>query len=321
MEQRLFSSNSPFPEDARERIRSQDYVSLIYHNETIPFRRDIILSEYLPQPVDWQYAVLNAPLDLYAPDIPAQGYFTIPKLYTLLDAESLDASGILELRNQPFFNLDGSRILLGFIDTGINYRHPAFRNPDGTTRIVSIWDQADQTGSVPAGFLYGSEYTASQINEALFSPDPLSLVPTDDENGHGTALAGIAAGTPDETAGFSGAAPGAGIVAVKLKPAKEYLRDYFLVQENAPAFQEDDCMLAVRYLQEQAQRLNLPLVVCFGLGTNQGGHDGHTPLDEVLLSMTFTAGRYSITAAGNETGAGHHYFGRFPAWARQMKWR
>ena len=74
--------------------------------------------------------------------------------------------------------------------------------------------------------------------------------------------------------------PGAGIVAVKLKPAKEYLRDYFLVQENAPAFQEDDCMLAVRYLQEQAQRLNLPLVVCFGLGTNQGGHDGHTPLDE-----------------------------------------
>ena len=69
-------------------------------------------------------------------------------------------------------------------------------------------------------------------------------------------------------------------------------------------------MLAVRYLQEQAQRLNLPLVVCFGLGTNQGGHDGHTPLDEVLLSMTFTAGRYSITAAGNETGAGHHYFGK-----------
>lgn len=310
MEQRLISSNSPFPEDARERILSQDYVSLIYHNETIPFRRDIILPEYLPQPVDWQYAVLNAPLDLYAPDIPAQGYFTIPKLYTLLDAESLDASGILELRNQPFFNLDGSRILLGFIDTGINYRHPAFRNPDGTTRIVSIWDQADQTGSVPAGFLYGSEYTASQINEALFSPDPLSLVPTDDENGHGTALAGIAAGTPDETAGFSGAAPGAGIVVVKLKPAKEYLRDYFLVQENAPAFQEDDCMLAVRYLQEQAQRLNLPLVVCFGLGTNQGGHDGHTPLDEVLLSMTFTAGRYSITAAGNETGAGHHYFGK-----------
>ena len=177
MEQRLISSNSPFPEDARERILSQDYVSLIYHNETIPFRRDIILPEYLPQPVDWQYAVLNAPLDLYAPDIPAQGYFTIPKLYTLLDAESLDASGILELRNQPFFNLDGSRILLGFIDTGINYRHPAFRNPDGTTRIVSIWIRRIKPARFPPVFCTVLNIRLHRSTKRSSPPIPFLLSP------------------------------------------------------------------------------------------------------------------------------------------------
>lgn len=300
-------------EESRQRILSQDYVSLIYHNETIPFRLEDILPEYLPQLVDWQYAILNAPLKEYPPDISTQGYFTIPKLYTLLDTASLDASGILEIQNQPFLNLDGANILLGFIDTGIDYRHPAFRNPDGSTRIAAIWDQAIQTGNLPEGFLYGSEYTREQINEALRSGDPLSIVPSIDENGHGTALAGIAAGTPDETADFSGAAPRAEIVVVKLKPAKDYLRDYFLVREDAIAFQEDDCMLAVRYLQEQAARLDRPLVICFGLGTNQGGHDGHTPLDEVLMSMTFLAGRYGVVAGGNEVGAARHYFGKISA--------
>lgn len=300
-------------EESRERILSQDYVSLIYHNETIPFRLDVILPEYLPQLVDWQYAVLNAPLSEYPPDISTQGYFTIPKLYTLLDMAALDASGILEIQNQPFLNLDGKNILIGFIDTGIDYRHPAFRNPDGTTRIAAIWDQNIQSGSLPQGFLYGSEYTKDQINEALRSADPLSIVPSTDENGHGTALAGIAAGSPDETANFSGAAPQAELVVVKLKPAKEYLREYFLVREDAIVFQEDDCMLAVRYLQEQAGKLGRPLVVCFGLGTNQGGHDGHTPLDEVLISMTFIAGRYGVVAAGNELGMGRHYFGKIAA--------
>lgn len=300
-------------ENSRERILSQDYVSLIFHNETFPFRPERIPAEYLPQTVDWQYAVLNAPLAEYAPDISRQGYFTIPKLFTLLDTASLEASGILAVQNQPFLRLSGENVLLGFIDTGIDYRHLAFRNPDGSTRILRIWDQNIQTGALPEGMLYGSEYTEEQINEALRSAAPLQIVPSLDENGHGTALAGIAAGSPDVTAGFSGAAPKAGLIAVKLKPAKRYLRDYFLVQEDAVVFQEDDCMLAIRYLRETAEKLQRPLVICFGLGTNQGGHDGHTPLEEVLTSLSFNSGIYGVTAAGNEGGRAHHYFGKASA--------
>ena len=298
------------PENARERILSEDYVSLIFHNETYPFDIGKIRAEFLPQQVDWQYAILNAPLSEYPPSISQQGYFTIPKLYTLLDTTSLEVSGIDKVQNQPFLNLTGKGICIGFIDTGINYQHPSFRNADGTSRILSIWDQTIQTGELPEGFLYGSEYTQEQINQALRSPEPYSIVPSRDENGHGTALAGIAAGTRDETAQFSGAAPEADIIAVKLKPAKQYLRDYFLATDDAIAYQEDDCMLALRYLEMKSRELDKPMVVCFGLATNQGGHDGYTPLDEGMSYLTFLTGIYCVAAAGNEVGKSHHYFGK-----------
>lgn len=298
------------PENARERILSEDYISLIFHNETYPFDIGKILPEYIPQLVDWQYAILNAPLEDYPPDISRQGYFTIPKLYTLLDTTSLEVSGIDTVQNQPFLNLLGEGICIAFMDTGINYQHPAFRNADGSSRILSIWDQTIQTGAPPQDLLYGTEYTREQINEALRSANPLEIVPSTDEIGHGTALAGIAAGTPDETAGFAGAAPKSDIIMVKLKPAKQYLRDYFLTQESAIAYQEDDCMLALRYLEMKSREVNKPMVICFGLGTNQGGHDGYTPLDDVMSYLSFLSGIYLVTAAGNEVGRSHHYFGK-----------
>ena len=76
--------------------------------------------------------------------------------------------------------------MIGFLDTGIDYRHPVFRNIDGSTRIVGIWDQTDQTGNPPEGLDYGSSYTKEQIDEALRESDPFTVVPQRDENGHGT---------------------------------------------------------------------------------------------------------------------------------------
>ena len=286
-------------QEDRQRILSEDYVSLIFHTQNSPFDPTEILEELLPQVVNRKYVILNAPLAEFPPDIASQGYYSIPKLFTLLDTASLEASGILRVQNQPFLNLKGRGVIIGFIDTGINYQHPAFRNPDGSSRILRIWDQTIQTGQIPEGFRYGSEYTQEQIDLALRSSSPLSIVPTTDSDGHGSAMAGIAAGSVDETAQFSGAAPLASIMVVKLKPAKQYLRDYFLVDDAAVVFQEDDCMLAVSYLERRARSLNRPLVICFGLGTNQGGHDGHTPLDEVFNSITFTAGNYAVIAGGN----------------------
>ena len=76
-------------------------------------------------------------------------------------------SGILRAQNQPLPDLRGQGILIGFIDTGIDYTHQAFRDPDGNTRILSIWDQTIQSENPPEGLLYGTEYTGEAAPAGL----------------------------------------------------------------------------------------------------------------------------------------------------------
>ena len=83
--------------------------------------------------------------------------------------------------------------MIGVIDTGIDYRHQAFTYEDRTTKIYSIWDQTIRDGESPEGFIYGTEYTSEQINRALAAENSLAVVPSQDENGHGTFIAGVAA--------------------------------------------------------------------------------------------------------------------------------
>lgn len=236
-------------------------------------------------------------------------YNTIPKLFTLLDLESLEASGILAVQNQPVLGLKGQDVLIGFIDTGIDYTHPAFRRPDGLSRIVGIWDQTLQTGQPPFDLNYGTAYSQEELNQALGMEDPFSLVPSRDENGHGTFLAGVAAGSALPQQSFSGAAPEALIAMVKLKPAKEYLKELFYVTGSAPAYQSTDIMLGIRYLILLADALKKPLVLCLGLGSNQGSHSGSSPLDSMLSVTDQYRGIHAVTAAGNEAGKAHHFYG------------
>ena len=236
-------------------------------------------------------------------------YTTVPKLYTLLDTVNLDAAGITQVQNQPVLKLTGQDIILGFIDTGIDYTHPAFRRSDGSSRIYGLWDQTVQTGTPPYDLEYGSVYTRQEINQALALEDPYSLVPSQDEIGHGTALAGIAAGTALPENDFAGAAPQAMIAVVKLKPAKEYLKSFFYVTGDAPAYQMTDIMAGIRYLIRLSEELLKPLVICLGLGTSQGAHSGDSPLDSMLSVTNQFRGITGVSAAGNEAGRAHHYYG------------
>ena len=223
--------------------------------------------------------------------------------------ENLEASGILALQNQPVLNLRGQGVLLGFIDTGIDYRNRCFLDNAGKSRILAIWDQTDQNGTPPEGIHYGSVYTKSEINGALSAEQPYETVPTRDISGHGTKLASIAAGSENRETGWIGAAPLSSIAMVKLKPAKRYLKEYFLVPEEAEAYQENDIMLGVRFLHELAQKESLPLVICLALGSNMGGHTGTSPLSSYLNAIAVRAGRCIILAGGNEANQGHHYYG------------
>ena len=237
-------------------------------------------------------------------------YSAIPKLYSLVDVTSMDAAGITAAGELPVLNNQGEGVLIGFVDTGIHYMDPLFRSADGSTRLIGIWDQTLPPSSDTSSFfpvLYGCQYTAAQINLALNSDDPASIVPTRDENGHGTFLASIAAGNRDERAGFSGAAPRASIAMVKLKPAKQYLRDFYLIRDGADAYQENDILMGVSYLYALAREYSMPLVVCIALGTNMGSHMGTSRLGQYLNQVSLSNGSAVITAAGNDTGARHHF--------------
>lgn len=265
--------------------------------------------------VNQQFVIIHLPLaDVEPISITKDGYDSIPSLYTLLDSTNMESAGILRTFDQPQLGFRGRDTLIGIVDTGIDYQNPVFINRDGTTRIVGIWDQSIEgtginTGDPLRDIRYGTIFTEEQINEALKSDDPLSIVPSVDENGHGTFLATIAGGNEMPASNFTGAAPECRFVIVKLKQAKRYLRDFYMVPEDAVVFQENDVMMGIKYLLLIARRYYQPIVTLLGIGTNMGSHSGTSPLARYLNDFSNNFGQISVVAAGNETGLGHHYVG------------
>lgn len=236
-------------------------------------------------------------------------YSSIPRCYTLLDMEAMGQAGITPVQSYPTLELMGENVMIGFVDTGIDYTHPVFRGLDGRTRIEAIWDQTLQDGPMPDGFLYGSEYTREEIDRALAAEDPFSVVPSRDESGHGTYVASLAAGSADEENQFLGAAPEAVIAAVKLKEAKQYLRDFYYIAENAACYQENDIMLGIQYLVDLSERKGLPLILCVALGSSLGGHNGTTPLAVMLEYYSNSLNKGVVVGTGNEASQRHHFYG------------
>lgn len=238
------------------------------------------------------------------------GYLSFPKLYGLMDTTNMENIGVNRLRRLEYLDLYGNGVLIGFIDTGINYTMDVFKNPGNTSRVLRIWDQEIQTGLSPQGFNYGTEYTKEQLDAALQAENPLDVVPSTDTNGHGSFMAGIAAGNIDRSNDFTGAAPQAELLVVKLKQAKQYLRDYYYIREDAVAYQETDIVLGIKYLLQTAQQQGKPLVICIGLGTNAGGHTGDSILGEYISATANYVGVCTVVPTGNEANYGLHYRGR-----------
>ena len=258
-----------------------------------------------------------------------QGYYSVPKLYGLMDTTSFDASGITATLNQPLLNVRGQGVLIGFLDTGIDYLREDFKASGGRTRIAAVWDQTIQsvnyeedTGEaagteqydreqVQGMVQYGTVYTREDINAALAAEregqNPYDIVPSRDENGHGTFLAGVAAAS--KTADYIGAAPEAEILMVKLKPAKKYLRDFYLLPERVEAYSETDMMMGVRFLQQYAIREKKPLVICVGLGTSSGSRTGALPFADLLNTLARQVNIVVVTCTGNEANNRTHTSG------------
>ena len=306
----------------KEKILSEDYMDLINY---------FILPEGIVQGNDdvFCYIPINERfLSIYysravLPPLEVSSYFYryIPRLYGLMDLfvpealnrnfdpQPLIRSGISFVQKEPL-NLTGRNVVLGFADTGIDYRNPVFRREDGSTRILAIWDQSVQTGTPPDGLIYGSEYTREQINEALRLDNPLELVPVTDDIGHGTAMASAAAGSAlNGGIDFLGAAPDADIVVVKLKQAKQFLRDYYMTPPGVPAYGTNDIMLAVKYLSSFCIPFQRPAVICLGVGSSFGGHTGNSALSQYISTVGTQINQVVVVAGGNEGNSAHHFSG------------
>lgn len=304
-------------------VSSEDYADFIYHYGVRTTEEVFeIAGTRCVDFVNREYAIIYVPLSEAEPiSLNRFTYAAIPKLYGLQDTTALESSGIIQSFDQPVINADGHGVIIGIIDTGIEYTNPLFRGTDGSTRILGIWDQTIDSGqeNIPNGDLrsqplYGTFYTKEQIDLALISENPYEIVPSRDTDGHGTFMAGVAAGNRIlQPVSFSGAAPESSLVVVKLKPAKQYLREFFLLTPGTPAFQENDIMMGIRYLFDQATKFDMPLVIYLGVGTSQGNHDGTAPLGSQLQQFTGNIGLSAVVGAGNEVGYHHHFLGDMTA--------
>lgn len=288
---------------------NENYADFIFNYSASVSYLEYLQQLYPTSVINDTYAIIYTPLS-ESTQTPLNSYVygSIPKYYVPMDTQSMNASGITRLHNHPYIPLRGNGVAVAVIDSGIDYTNKIFRNNDGSSRISYLWDQTIASGSPPAKFDYGTEYTKTDIDRALKSSKPFEIVPSQDTLGHGTFTAGIAAGGENISERFIGAAPDATLIIVKLKPAKQYIHNYFLLPEDALVYQEDDIMTALSYVKDCAHRLgDVPVSICIPLGTSLGAHLGSSPLANYVNSLN----RQSLTAVsvagGNEGNTGHHY--------------
>jgi len=226
----------------------------------------------------------------------------LPKTLYIAGVYNLISSCIRAVQEPKGYDLSGEGVLVAVIDSGIDYTHPDFRNEDGTTRIAALWDQTID-GIPPEGFSSGAEFSREQIDNALRSPVPLEILPSRDTAGHGTAVAGIAAGNGRSGGGENaGAAPKAELLIVKI--GTQGYRSFARTTE---------LMRAVKYVISKAGSMRKPVAINISFGMNDGSHRGDS-LFETFLSDIATAWKSSIVIpTGNEGAAGHHYAGSIAA--------
>lgn len=238
------------------------------------------------------------------------GYNSFPKCYGLMDSLSTQATNVERVRNLPGLMLTGKNVIFGVIDSGIDYTNPIFRRADGSTRIVSLWDQTEENGNHDYITGYGSVYGEEQLNQALKSDNPKAVVPSADEVGHGTFLASIGAGGKSVEQDFQGMAPDSLLAVVKLKQAKQNIKEFYGINPDAICYQEDDIMSGIRFLLDVSSKQGKPMVILIGVGTSQGDHGGNSYLEQYINRIGNFLWTTVVDAVGNELTHGGHYMSR-----------
>ena len=293
------------PEEVRENTRDLD---VGYNPETKTWELIVKYSGNLERLIEelgigvvelsHGYAIITIPEDLINQLINYEEIEFIEKPKRLFYEVNVGRmSSCINPVQSPPYSLFGEGVIIAIIDSGIDYSHPDFRNEDGSTRILAIWDQTIP-GNPPEGFRIGSLYTGEQINEGLQTPMPqrLSIVPSVDLSGHGTHVAGIAAGNGRASNGlYRGVASSSELLIVKLGES---------ISGSFP--RTTQLMEALEFVVRYSISIGRPLAINISFGNNYGSHTGRTLLESFIDDIS-NIGRNSIViGTGNEGAEGNH---------------
>ena len=245
-----------------------------------------------------EYAIITIREDLIdrLTEFPQIEFIEKPKRLFFAVENEKRASCIPPVQRPPL-NLTGRGVLVGIIDSGIDYANPVFRNADGTTRIRNLWDQS-LSENPPAGYLIGTEYTSEQINEALRQPtieQRRQIVPSQDISGHGTAVAGVAAGNSQEYRGVA------------------YESDLIVVKLGLPRLngfpRTTELMQAIDYVIRKALEYGQPIAINLSFGNTYGAHDGNSLLEQFIQDASNRWKNVICIGTGNEGNTAGHVSG------------
>ena len=253
-----------------------------------------------------EYAVIRiteSRIDILS-EIPEVEYVEKPKRLFFQAAEGRRVSCINAVQDTRL-SLYGQGILVAIIDSGIDYANIDFRNADGSTRIRYLWDQSLNPAdgeTAPVGYSIGVEYTKGQIDEALNAQtvsEQRRLVRSQDISGHGTAVAGVAAGNGSNSGGrYAGVAMQSELIVVKLGNP---------IQEGFPRTTE--LMMGIDYIIRKALELRMPVAVNISFGNTYGGHDGTTLLERYIDDVSNIWKSVFCIGTGNEAASAGHTSG------------
>lgn len=188
----------------------------------------------------------------------------------------------------------GEGILIAVIDSGIDYMHPDFRNADGTTRILSLWDQTLPTNESSGKYMLGQIFSEEEINLAI--SENTSFVPSFDVSGHGTHVTGICAGNGRASLGkYTGVAPNASLLIIKLGSFA-----------NSRTALTSHLMMALDYCVNEAGKRSMPLAINLSYGENFGPHDGLGLLDNFIGEAALIGRTCICIGTGNEGTNSRH---------------
>ena len=245
-----------------------------------------------------EYAIITIREDLIdrLTEFPQIEFVEKPKRLFFAVENEKRASCIPPVQRPPL-NLTGRGVLVGIIDSGIDYANPVFRNAEGTTRIHNLWDQS-LSENPPAGYLIGTEYTSEQINEALRQPtieQRRQIVPSQDISGHGTAVAGVAAGNSQEYRGVA------------------YESDLIVVKLGLPRLngfpRTTELMQAIDYVIRMAVEYGQPIAINLSFGNTYGAHDGNSLVEQFIQDASNRWKNVICIGTGNEGNTAGHVSG------------